>query len=245
MKDLLPSEKRIFGKQRRMGFVFGVISIFPTACPAVLSVFDSSTYGLTSQLLSSFQESFNEMKIMSSDIESMRNILGKGDIFDFSDMESMLKKERTSLIPFATIGEFSSDDSKSLDFLSYRKMFEKSWLGSFNEKGQMTRRHQDHIVKFREARFKDSILTGMAFVAHQKTTLKQSSMDLSSILKEADHATNLRSDATTTNRLLSFIAHETIQTRALLIQILEVQNMKEGFNLPIALERSSSQGGEF
>ncbi|HQS83527.1 MAG TPA: hypothetical protein PLY23_01260 [Alphaproteobacteria bacterium] len=181
--------------------------------------------------------------MMTSDIELMRNILGNGSVFNFSEIESMLKKERVSLNAYSTSGIFSKDDLKSLDFLSLRKLFEKSWQGSFNDKKYMSRAHQEEVARFREAQFKESILSGLAFVVYQKGTLKKSSMDLSFILKEAELGENLRSDTTTTNKLLSFIAHEIIQTRALLIQVLEVQNMKEGIRLPIALEKSPlSQG---
>ena len=237
--------KKTLWKFKKIRCALGLFFFFPFTCSGVLSVFDSSTYGLTSQLLSSFRSSFSQIKMMTSDIESMRNILGNGSVFNYSEIESMLKIERASLSAYSTSGIFSKDDVKSFDFLSLRKFFEKSWLGSFNDKKYMSRAHQEQVVRFREFQFKESILSGLAFVVHQKGTLKQSSMDLSFIIKEAELGENLRSDSRTTNKLLSFIAHEIIQTRALLIQVLEVQNMKEGVRLPIALEKRPIKQEEY
>jgi len=230
---------------KKGGCVIGLVLFFPLTCSAVLSVFDSSTYGLTSQLLSVFRESARKIKMVNAGIESMQNILGKGEVFSFSEIESMLKKERLSLIPFSMGGSSYKKDEKNFDFLSYRNLFEKFWVGSFKDKKYISKERQNEILKFRESHFKESILTGLAFVAQQKGALKSSSFDLSLILKEAELGTNLRSDATTTNRLLSFMAHELILTRALLIQLLETQNMKEGFNLPIVLEKTSLKQKEY
>ncbi|MBS0184786.1 MAG: hypothetical protein JSS34_00285 [Proteobacteria bacterium] len=232
------------GNFKKGSYIIGLVLFFPLTCSAVLSVFDSSTYGLTNQLLSVFRESARKMKAMNSGIESLQNILGKGEAFNFSEIESMLKKERLSLLPFSAGGSSYKKDEKNFDFLSYRNLFEKFWVGSFKGKKYISKECQDEILKFRESHFKESIITGLAFVAHQRETLKSASFDLSLILKEAELATNLRSDTTTTNRLLSFIAHELILTRALLIQLLETQNMKDGFNLPIVLEKTSSKKRE-
>lgn len=214
---------------------FLIYIFYTTPCFAVLSVFDSSTYGLTSQLLSSFREALHETKIMGNEIEVMQHILGKGEVFSFSKLVGMFQKKNRFLKSFSKTHLFSQKEGEGLDFLSYRHLLDKEWLGSFNKEGYMKASYQERIANLRATHFKESILNGLAFVSHQKEALKQASVDLASIFQEAEQGTTLRSDGATANKLLSFLAYEMIQTRAVLLQILEMQNMKEGLNLPIVL----------
>lgn len=205
---------------------------------AVLSVFDSSTYGLTSQMLSSFRETLNITKTMGNEIESMRKILGEGKRFHFLNIDSLLEREGFSLKDFSRRGmvSFGSLEDKT-DFDSCRRNFEKFWTGGFDANGYMSSQSQEKVAHFREMALKESILNGMAFVAYQKEALSKALGDLTDISKEASRGTDLRSDTLLTNKLLGFIAYEILQERALLIQFLEMESAKEGMRLPIALEK--------
>ena len=76
----------------------------------------------------------------------------------------------------------------------------------------------------------------MMYADFQKESLQTSQTTLSSLLKDTRLSRDLRSDIALTNRLLTVLANETIQTRALLLQTLELKSAHYSQRLPISLE---------
>ena len=228
-------------KIKKIGIFFvkilGLILFSKNPLEGVLSVFDSSTYGLTRQLLSSTNDTLTEAKRMTQEIASLHSLLGKQEFYAPHRHDFFLKEMNIlgdfSRLSFLELGKREI----ARDLLSHRFLFERVWLGHFTPEKPITLEVQRSIVHTRESLLKDSILNGVSFVNTQKEELKNSTQNLSLILEEANHNTTIRTEIITTNRLLSFIAYQLIQERALLIQLIETSMLKEGLNLPIALTR--------
>lgn len=221
-------------------FLMVFFMIVSSKSSGVMSVFDSSSYLLANKILSSSYLMINEAKHIGQNLDTLNTVIGKEDPFNFSVLAHKISQEILSLRGFSkTRFLIPGFETKKEDFSSLRTEFDRIFSGEFNQRGYMSQKSQEKISERRNVFFKDSVLTSLALVSSQKETLKSGVLELSAILKEADLARDLRSDISTTNRLLSMIVSEIIQVRALLIQHLEMNSAVRVRNLPILLEKRS------
>ena len=216
-----------------------LIIIFKTqnVC-AIMNVFDSSNYMNLTHLITSSGKQLNEQKLTTAGLDSLNSSIGSGLPFNFSTIESMIRRKSFSLSDFSVSRyDISGFETRKRDFTSYRSTMEESILGRFSDKGVLSHVDREAIGQRRDSLVKESILSGLALSSQQKESLHTSQAELGAILNEAKRARDLRSDIATTNRLLALIANEAIQTRALLLQQLEIESAKSSKMLPISLEK--------
>ena len=210
---------------------------------AIMNVFDSSNYGNLTQLIASNGKQLNEQKLTTAGLECLNSSLGSGMPFNFSSIEHMMRRKSFSLSDFSISGySIPGFETRKSDFTSYRSTYEDSLLSKFNDKGVLSHHDREEIGERRDALFKESVLSGLALSAQQKESLQASQAELTSILKHASLSRDLRSDVAISNRLLTLLVNETIQTRALLLQQLEMESSKGARSLPISLERRFING---
>ena len=213
---------------------------------AIMNVFDSSNYANITQLIASNGKQLNEQKLTTAGLECLNSSLGSALPFNFSSLEHMMHRKSFSLSDFSLSQyDIPGFETRKRDFTSYRRTMQESLLGRFNDKGVLSHETREMIGERREGLFKESVLSGLALSAQQKESLQTSQAELTSILKHASLSRDLRSDVAITNRFLALLVNETIQTRALLLQQLEMESSRGARTLPISLKkRSTPQSNE-
>ena len=224
---------RLFLRGVILTFFFGMKSFESFG---VMSVFDSSNYANLTQIITASNKLLNEQKHLGASVDDLNSAFGNPLPFDFSKLERMMKRKSFSLSDFSLIqSSIPGFEPLKSDFTSHRAGYEGALLARFNEKGMLSHEEHQKVGQRREALFKESVLSGLALAAQQKESLQTSQAELSSVLKEANLARDLRSDIALTNRLLSLIVNESIQMRALLLQQLEIKSAASSQKLPISL----------
>lgn len=246
---------------KRSFFIFFATAGYLTNCSCwatEMLTFDPQSFARAGEMLSVTNTMVGQLTTIKNDLNALQKITGipliEVDAFRLKEqfIQNLLKPFKSAYIDhLSSISILKGANNDVLNFTTLEgakakiaeQLFPKQSLQSAALNGlKDITTSQLKTRNLHENALTTSSLNGAALSQQQKASLKSAHENLENLAGSAMEASSLHADLRATNQLLSLIASELIQQRALIAQHLELQATTSAYHMPVVFREETARG---